>query len=66
MSNEISVKSMVTMGRCQVCGKPIKVSARVAQSLDRQGLEVTTCSRAHADILAGVESGEESEGEDEI
>lgn len=64
MSREIITKRMITKGRCQVCGKPIKVAKSVADSLDRQGLEVMTCSRAHANVLNGVESREESEGEE--
>jgi len=65
MSNETQTKKMLNLGTCQVCGKPIMVAAWVAKRLKKMELEPTTCSRAHADLLAGVEHRddlEESEG----
>jgi hypothetical protein len=64
VSNEISVKSMVIRGRCQLCGQPIKIAKWVADNLDKQGIEVEACSRKHANVLAGAESSEYLEAEE--
>jgi hypothetical protein len=56
-------KKMVERGRCEVCGKPIMVAAWVDKILDRLEREVKACSRAHANVLAGVEELDEAEGE---